>query len=100
MTWLPSVGPMTRSFTVLAWSCTSAAMMKASSRSGHKSLRPPRVTMANHSRRSSPVTIDDFYAVDPLLFSPAEVVFQNLETGRSHAFGRVETDILARSFWG
>ncbi len=41
----------------------------------------------------------DFYAVDPLLFSPAEVVFQNLETGRSHAFGRVETDILARSFW-
>ena len=29
----------------------------------------------------------DFYAVDPLLFSPAEVVFQNLDTGRSHAFG-------------
>jgi methenyltetrahydromethanopterin cyclohydrolase len=42
----------------------------------------------------------DFYAVDPLLFSPAEVVFQNLETGRSHAFGRVEPEILARSFWG
>jgi len=42
----------------------------------------------------------DFYAVDPLLFSPAQVVFQNLETGRSHAFGRIETDILARSFWG
>jgi methenyltetrahydromethanopterin cyclohydrolase len=41
----------------------------------------------------------DFYAVDPLLFSPAQVVFQNLETGRSHAFGRIETDILARSFW-
>ncbi len=41
----------------------------------------------------------DFYAVDPLLFSPAEVVFQNLETGRSHAFGRIETDMLARSFW-
>ncbi len=42
----------------------------------------------------------DFYAVDPLLFSPAEVVFQNLETGRSHAVGHVDTDILARSFWG
>jgi methenyltetrahydromethanopterin cyclohydrolase len=42
----------------------------------------------------------DFYAVDPLLFSPAQIVFQNLETGRSHAFGRIETDILARSFWG
>ncbi|MFO0890446.1 MAG: methenyltetrahydromethanopterin cyclohydrolase [Isosphaeraceae bacterium] len=42
----------------------------------------------------------DFYAVDPLLFSPAEVVFQNLQTGKSHAFGRVEPEILARSFWG
>ena len=25
----------------------------------------------------------DFYAVDPHLFSPAEVVFQNIETGQS-----------------
>ena len=25
---------------------------------------------------------NDFYAVDPHLFSPAEVVFQNVETGR------------------
>jgi methenyltetrahydromethanopterin cyclohydrolase len=41
----------------------------------------------------------DFYAVDPLLFSPAQVVFQNLDTGRSHAFGRVLDDVLARSFW-
>ncbi len=31
----------------------------------------------------------DFYAVDPHLFSPAEVVFQNIETGTVHAFGRV-----------
>jgi methenyltetrahydromethanopterin cyclohydrolase len=41
----------------------------------------------------------DFYAVDPHLFSPAEVVFQNIETGRSHAFGRVEPEVLARSFF-
>lgn len=40
----------------------------------------------------------DFYAVDPHLFSPAEVVFQNIETGRSFAFGRVEPEVLARSF--
>ena len=40
----------------------------------------------------------DFYAVDPHLFSPAEVVFQNLQTGRSHAFGGVEPGVLARSF--
>jgi methenyltetrahydromethanopterin cyclohydrolase len=40
----------------------------------------------------------DFYAVDPLLFSPAEVVFHNIETGRMHVFGRVNPDVLARSF--
>jgi methenyltetrahydromethanopterin cyclohydrolase len=41
---------------------------------------------------------NDFYAVDRLLFSPAEVVFQNLETGRVHAFGQTAPDVLARSF--
>jgi methenyltetrahydromethanopterin cyclohydrolase len=41
----------------------------------------------------------DFYAVDPFLFSPAEVVFQNLDTGQTHAFGAVNSDVLARSFW-
>ncbi|RUL84316.1 methenyltetrahydromethanopterin cyclohydrolase [Tautonia sociabilis] len=40
----------------------------------------------------------DFYAVDPHLFSPAEVVFRNLQTGRCFAFGRVEPEVLARSF--
>jgi methenyltetrahydromethanopterin cyclohydrolase len=42
----------------------------------------------------------DFYAVDPHLFSPAEVVFQNIETGRSHAFGRLEPAVLGASFLG
>jgi methenyltetrahydromethanopterin cyclohydrolase len=40
----------------------------------------------------------DFYAVDPQLFSPAEVVFQNMDTGRSHAFGAIHPEILSRSF--
>lgn len=40
----------------------------------------------------------DFYAVDPHLFSPAEVLFQNVETGRSHGFGGAEPGVLARSF--
>jgi methenyltetrahydromethanopterin cyclohydrolase len=40
----------------------------------------------------------DFYAVDPHLFSPAEVVFQNGETGKMHAFGGVNPEVLARSF--
>lgn len=41
---------------------------------------------------------NDFYAVDPHLFSPAVVTFQNIETGRSARFGRVESHVLARSF--
>jgi len=40
----------------------------------------------------------DFYAVDPHLFSPAEVVFQNVDTGKVHAYGGVANDIVARSF--
>ncbi len=42
----------------------------------------------------------DFYAVDPHLFSPAEVAFQNLDTGRVHAFGKLAPEVLARSFHG
>lgn len=42
----------------------------------------------------------DFYKVDPHLFSPAEVVFQNVETGRTHAFGKLAPDVLAKSFFG
>jgi methenyltetrahydromethanopterin cyclohydrolase len=42
---------------------------------------------------------NDFYAVDPHLFSPAEVVFHNVDTGRVHAFGQVAPDVLTRSFF-
>lgn len=40
----------------------------------------------------------DFYKIDPLLFSPAEVEFRNLKTGRCHRFGRCEPGLLRRSF--
>ncbi|MEX1098130.1 MAG: methenyltetrahydromethanopterin cyclohydrolase [Planctomycetales bacterium] len=40
----------------------------------------------------------DFYALDPHLFSPAEVTFQNLDTGRVQRFGRIEPEILRQSF--
>ncbi len=40
----------------------------------------------------------DFYAVDRMLFSPAEVVFHNLETGRVHVCGGINHEILRRSF--
>jgi methenyltetrahydromethanopterin cyclohydrolase len=41
---------------------------------------------------------NDFYKIDPALFSPAEVVFHNLKTGRTHAFGRREPEVLRKSF--
>jgi methenyltetrahydromethanopterin cyclohydrolase len=40
----------------------------------------------------------DFYKIDPLLFSPAQVVFQNLETGRVHIAGKVNEPVLRASF--
>jgi methenyltetrahydromethanopterin cyclohydrolase len=40
----------------------------------------------------------DFYKLDPMLFSPAEVLIQNLETGRVHHFGGVRPDVLRKSF--
>jgi methenyltetrahydromethanopterin cyclohydrolase len=40
----------------------------------------------------------DFYRIDPLLFSPATIVLQNLRSGRSHVFGRIEHEVLRRSF--
>jgi methenyltetrahydromethanopterin cyclohydrolase len=42
----------------------------------------------------------DFYKIDPMLFSPAEIVLCNLKSGRSFAFGRVKADVLHQSFFG
>lgn len=40
----------------------------------------------------------DFYKIDPMLFSPAEVTFHNLTTGRTHRFGKLAPDVLKASF--
>lgn len=40
----------------------------------------------------------DFYKIDPHLFSPAEIIFQNIETGRVHHYGRIEPEVLKQSF--
>ena len=42
----------------------------------------------------------DFYKIDPLLFSPAEVTLVNLATGRTHRFGELRHDVLEQSFGG
>lgn len=36
----------------------------------------------------------DFYQIDPLLFSPAEVTFNNLSTGRTFQAGAINMDLL------
>lgn len=40
----------------------------------------------------------DFYRIDPLLFSPAEVVVTNVVSGRSFRAGQVDPAVLKRSF--
>jgi methenyltetrahydromethanopterin cyclohydrolase len=40
----------------------------------------------------------DFYKIDPMLFSPAVICFNNLRSGRCFTFGRVEPEVLKRSF--
>jgi methenyltetrahydromethanopterin cyclohydrolase len=39
----------------------------------------------------------DFYQIDPLLFSPAEVIINNLSTGRVFRAGQINGDILRES---
>lgn len=42
----------------------------------------------------------DFYALDPALFAPARLDLVSLETGSVHSFGRLEPDLVGRSFTG
>jgi methenyltetrahydromethanopterin cyclohydrolase len=41
---------------------------------------------------------NDFYKIDRMLFSPAEVVVNNLASGRVFRAGRLDPDVLKRSF--
>lgn len=40
----------------------------------------------------------DFYAIDPLLFSPAKVTVSSLKTGESFQSGKIDDAVLRRSF--
>ncbi len=39
----------------------------------------------------------DFYKVDPLLFSPAEVTIKDINTGESYKAGKINVDVLKQS---
>lgn len=41
---------------------------------------------------------NDFYKIDPLLFAPAQIVVTSLSTGRSFREGRLNMELLERSF--
>lgn len=41
----------------------------------------------------------EFYKIDPHLFSPAQIRFQNIDTGTTRTFGEVHPDVLARSLF-
>jgi len=41
---------------------------------------------------------NDFYRIDPLLFSPAKVTLKNCDTGQVFHYGKLALDILAESF--
>lgn len=40
----------------------------------------------------------DFYKIDPMLFSPARVMVSSLKTGNSYQAGKIDLDLLDRSF--
>ena len=43
---------------------------------------------------------NDFYKIDPLLFSPGLVFINNLATGSSFVFGKTDHELLRKSFFG
>jgi methenyltetrahydromethanopterin cyclohydrolase len=42
----------------------------------------------------------DFYKIDPLLFSPGQIRLTSTGSGRSFEAGKVNLEVLERSFWG
>ena len=43
---------------------------------------------------------NDFYKIDPLLFSAAQITFANVDTGNRFTFGETNDEILKQSFGG
>lgn len=61
----------------------------------------PSVTSADYGRPFAEIMAhynNDFYRIDPLLFSPAAIEFVNISTGSHFRFGEVNQDLLDRSF--
>jgi methenyltetrahydromethanopterin cyclohydrolase len=65
--------------------------------------RLPASASSDHGEPFGKVLKDanfDFYEIDPLLFSPAQIRLTSVGSGRSFEAGRVNLEVLERSFWG
>jgi methenyltetrahydromethanopterin cyclohydrolase len=65
--------------------------------------RMPASASSDHGEPFGKVLKDadyDFYAIDPLLFSPAQIRLTSVASGRSFEAGAVDLEVLERSFWG
>lgn len=63
--------------------------------------RVPSSSSADYGRPFAEVLAgcdNDFYRVDPLLFSAAKITFVNTDSGQHHAFGQTNAAILEKSF--
>ncbi|WP_207478755.1 methenyltetrahydromethanopterin cyclohydrolase [Arenibaculum pallidiluteum] len=66
-------------------------------------LKLPSSASRDYGRPFAEVFADykcDFYAVDPMLFSPGRVIVTAVESGRSFHAGKLDPDVLDRSFHG
>ena len=68
-----------------------AAIIDATPSSGGSQFGKPFLSVFNDVGR-------DFYAIDPLLFAPAEITIKNMRTDNSFSAGRLRIDILETSF--
>jgi len=61
----------------------------------------PSAASADYGRPFAKVLADynnDFYQVDPMLFSAAKVTLKNLDTGSTFSFGELNSEVLRQSF--
>ena len=99
-TFPPSAAPTTPSFTAAASPSGCGPTTTSSPPSARACRRRRRATTAPRSRRfSSAITAISTRSIR-CCSAPPRSSFHNLRTGRSHAFGRLEPDVLHKSFFG
>ena len=93
----PSAAPTTASCTAARPAIPSAPATTSWRSWPRRCRRRPPATTAPRSTTSSSATRGDFYKIDPLLFSPAEVWLTSAESGRTFHAGGLNPDVLDAS---